>query len=295
MEHTVRLFLIAAVPALLYCSSPASAQQLDYVPEVNDMSTVPIGATSPLGIDSSSMGGTGIPLGAIEIKSAGVSPLATYSSGTIALSGSGTTCPTPIMSQPGVTGSADAYDGGGMAMGSTATATAGSTTMTPNVTASGSTAGMSAPNVAPTDPGTLPISGMSTTYATGTVGVTGMCSADSNGLAASPSTPTSTAATTPGGNPRVGIPLGSSEIANLGVGSWATIPTPLVSPFAATPGTTLPTVPTMPVATTLRSTPTTTTTAPASLAASTASISGASGFQSSISGIPILVPGLAGK
>jgi len=288
MEYLVRLLLIAAVPAVLFCSSPASAQ-LDYVPEVNDMSTVPIGATSPLGIASSSIGGTGIPLGATEIKSAGVSPLATYSTGTIALPGYGTTCATSGMSQPGVT----TYDGGGMAMGSAATATAGAATMTGSMAASGSSAGMSAPNVAPTDPGTLPISGMSTTYAMGTVGVTGMCSAGSSGLAVSPSTPTSTAPTTPGGNPRAGIPLGSSEIANLGVSPWATLPTPFASPFVTTPGTTLPMVPTKPVVVTPLSTPTTTTTAPASLAASITSTSGASGFASSISGIPVLVPGLA--
>jgi hypothetical protein len=285
MAHSVRLLLILAVPAVLCCGSPASAQ-LDYVPEVNDMSTAPIGATSPLGIDSSSIGGTGIPLGATEIKSAGLSPLATYSTGTIALPGSGTTCATSGMSQPGGAGSADTYDGGGMAMTSAATATVGS------AAASSSTTGMSVTNVAPTDPGTLPISGISTTYAAGTVGVTGTCSAGSSGLA-SPSSPASTAPTTPGGNPRVGIPLGSSEIANLGVGSWATLPTPLVSPFATAASTTLPPVPTMPVVTTPLSTPATT--APASLAASITSINGASGLQSSVSGIPILVPGLAGR
>ena len=290
-----RLLLIALVLIDALCGSLVWAQQLDYVPEVNDMSTVPIGATSPLGIDSISMSGTGIPLGSTEIKSAGLSPLATYSTGTIALPGSGTTCPTTTgMSQPGVSGSADTYDGGGMAMGSAAAATAGSTMMTPNVMAAGSTAGLATSNAAPTDPGTLPtISGMSTTYAMGSVGVTGMCSADSSGLATSPSTSGSTAPTTPGGIPRTGIPLGSSEIANLGVGSWATLPTPLVSPFATMPGTTLPTVQSTPVVTTPPSSSTATTIAPASLAASVTS--NVSGIQSNVSGIPILVPGLAGR
>jgi hypothetical protein len=286
MKHRVRLLLMAALPAALCCGSPAFAQ-LDYIPEVNDMSTAPIGATSPLGVDSSSsVGGSGIPLGATEIKSAGVSPLATYSTGTIALPASGTTCATSA-SQPGLAGPADTYDGGGMTMGSAATATAGIATMTVNATASASTA--------PTDPGTLPISGTSTAYAAGTVGVTGMCSATSSGLAASPSSPTSTTPIAPGGNPRTGIPLASSEIANLGVSSWATIPTPSVSPLVATPGTMLPTIQAMPAAiTTPLSTPASTTTAPPSLAASmTGNVSGI--IQSSTSGIPILVPGLAGK
>lgn len=284
MKHRVRLLLMAALPAALCCSSPAFAQ-LDYIPEVNDMSTAPIGATSPLGADSSSpVGGTGIALGATEIKSAGVSPLATYSTGTIALPGSGTTCATSA-SQPGLAGPADTYDGGGMTMGSAATATAGIATMTVNATASADTV--------PTDPGTLPISGISTTYAAGTVGVTGMCSSTSSGLAASPSSPTSTTPVTPGGNPRAGIPLASTEIANLGVSSWATIPMPGVSPFVATPGITLPTIQAVPAATPL-STPASATTAPPSLAASM--IGNVSGIQSGgTSGIPILVPGLAGK
>src|ERR1700757_2360253 len=95
MEQTVRLSLIPAVLlAVLCCGSPAFAQ-LDYVPQVNDMSTASISPTSPLGIDTTTpVGGTGIRLGATEIPSAGVSPLATYSTGTIALPGSGTTCTT---------------------------------------------------------------------------------------------------------------------------------------------------------------------------------------------------------
>src|ERR1700751_5628808 len=123
MEPRVRLLLIAALlPAASFCGSPAFAQQLDYVPEVNDMSTIPIGPTSPLGIDSSSsVGGTGIPLGATEIPSAGVSPLATYSTGTTALPGSRTACTTLGTSQTGLTATYT-YDGGGMAMGSAATA-----------------------------------------------------------------------------------------------------------------------------------------------------------------------------
>src|SRR5580700_535946 len=96
MEQSVKRSLIAAaLPAVLCWCSPAIGQQLDYMPEVNDMSTVAIGPTSPLGIDSSSsVSGTGISLGATEIRSAGLSPLATYSNGTIALPGTGTACAT---------------------------------------------------------------------------------------------------------------------------------------------------------------------------------------------------------
>ena len=214
------LTLIAAVvPAALCWCSPAFAQ-LDYMPQVDDMSTVAIGSTSPLGMDSSSsIGGTGIPFGATEIPSAGLSPLATYSTGTIALPSSGTTCPTTGTSTSGL-GTADTYDGGGMAMGSATTATAataGIATMTSTMATSGSTqmAGILSPSMSSTDPGMLPVSGVSTTFAMGTVGVSGMCSSASNGPPTSPSTPMPTVPTTPGGNPRTGIPLGSSEIANL--------------------------------------------------------------------------------
>ena len=58
----MRLSLIAAFLSAVLCwCSPAFAQ-LDYMPQVDDMSTVAIGPTSPLGIDSSSsVAGTGIP------------------------------------------------------------------------------------------------------------------------------------------------------------------------------------------------------------------------------------------
>jgi len=182
-------------------------------------------------------------------------------------------------------------------MGSATTATAasaGTATMSTMATSgSGQTAGISVPMTASTDPGTLPISGMSTTYAMGTVGVSGMCSPDSSGLATSASTPASTTPTTPGGNPRTGIPLGSWEIANLGVSSWATIPTLSVSPFAATAGgtvgPTLSTVPTMPIVTAPLSTSNTTaSTSPTGL------LLNVSGIPANVSGIPALVPGTAG-
>jgi hypothetical protein len=242
-----RPLMIAVISAWCWCS-PAFAQVEEDIP-------APISPTSPLGIDSTtSIGGTGIRLGATEIPSAGVSPLPTYSTGTVALPGSGTTCSTLGTSPSGLIGSIDTYDGGGMAMGSATTATgatAGTATMSGTTSTSGSTqmAGMSA------DPGMLPISGMSTTSGIGTVGVSGLCGFSSGDMATSPTTPTSTTPTTPGGNPRTGIPLGSWEIANLGVSSAATIPTLSVSPIAGTLGTMLP--PTIPTVT-APSTPSTT-------------------------------------
>jgi hypothetical protein len=264
----MRLSLIAAIlPAALCCCSPAFAQ-LDYMPQADDMSMASISPTSPLGIGSTtSVGGTGIRLGATEIPSPGVSPLTTYSTGTIALPGSGTTCTTLGTSPSGLIGSTDTYDGGGMAMGSATTATgatAGTPTMSGTISTSGQTAGMSAPSATSTDPGLLPISGMSTTYGTGTVGVSGLCGFSSGNMATSPTTPTSTTPTTPGGNPRTGIPLGSWEIANLGVSSSAAIPTPTVLPIVGSLGssTVVPTTPpvTVPSTTTTTNATNTTTT-----------------------------------
>jgi hypothetical protein len=283
MEQSVKRSLIAAIlPVALCWCSPAIGQQLDYMPEVNDMSTVAIGPTSPLGIDSSSsVGGTGISLGATEIRSAGLSPLATYSNGTIALPGTGTACATSGGSSSGLIGSTDTYDGGGMAMGSATTATSGTAQM----------AGVPAPSAVSIDPGALPTGGMSTTSAMGTVGVSGMCSSESGSPATSPSTPMSTTPTTPGGNPRTGLPLGSWEITNLGVSPFATIPTPGASPFVSTVGpamTTPTTVPLTPVIT--APTPTTTTntvTAPGQINVSGSSIN--------VSGIPALIPGLVSR
>ena len=67
-----------------------------------------------------------------------------------------------------------------------------------------------------------------------------MCGAGSGNLAAS-STPTSP--TTPGGVPRTGIPMGSTEIGNLGVSSAAAVPIITVTPTISTIAPTIPTVP----------------------------------------------------
>src|ERR1700741_2676025 len=153
VKHTVRLSLIAAVlPAALCCCSPAFAQ-VDYMPEVDDMSTASISPTSPLGVDSTTpVGGTGIRLGATEIPSAGVSPLPTFSTGTVALPGSGTTCTTLVTSPSGLIGSTDTYDGGGMTMGSAMAATA-ATAGPAAMSGATATTGMSAPSTTSTASG----------------------------------------------------------------------------------------------------------------------------------------------
>jgi len=100
-----------------------------------------------------------------------------------------------------------------------------------------------------------------------------MCGAGSGNTTAS-SAPTSP--TTPGGVPRTGIPMGSTEIGNLGVSSAAMVPiitvTPTIAPTIATvPAVTLPA-------------PNTTT-----VPALTDSITGAP----NITGVPNTVPGLS--
>jgi hypothetical protein len=222
----MRISLIAAaVPALFVCNV-AMAQ-------VSGMAspTPTMGATSPLGIASgSSVSPTGIPLGSTEIASPGVSPMPTYSTGTIAMPGSSTTCSTLGTSPSAMFGSTATYDGGGTAAGAATPATAMSgTSMSSGISSS---SGISA------------TSGMSTTSGMlATTGLSGMCGSGSSSVASS-STPTSTSPTTPGGAARTGIPLGSMEIGNLGVSSAATVPTIGVSPYVGA-ATLVPTMPTV--------------------------------------------------
>jgi hypothetical protein len=103
-----------------------------------------------------------------------------------------------------------------------------------------------------------------------------MCGAGSGNLAAS-SMPTGP--TTPGGVPRTGIPMGSTEIGNLGVSSAAMVPTITVGPTISTIAPTIPTVP----AVTLPAANTTTVAAP------TDPITGIP----NITGTPSTVPGLS--
>ena len=217
----MRFSLIAAIlPALVVCNA-ATAQ-------VSGMAspTPTMGATSPLGMGTgSAMSQTGIPLGSTEIASPGVSPAPTVT-GTIAMPSSGTTCSTLGTSPSSMFGSTASFDGGGMAAGSAAPATA-------------ATSGMS------TSSGISATSGMSTTSGMlETLGMSGMCGSGSSSIASS-STPTSTSPTTPGGAARTGLPLGSTEIGNLGVSSAAAVPTISVLPTLGT----APLVPTMPTVT----------------------------------------------
>ncbi len=144
----MRFSLIAAVlPALFVCNG-AMAQ-------VSGMAapTPTMGATSPLGLGmGSSVSPTGIPMGATEIASPGVSPMPTSVTGTIAMPGSGTTCSTAGTSPSGMYGSTATYDGGGTAAGAAMPATAatsGATAMSATSTSSGisATSGMHVGNV----------------------------------------------------------------------------------------------------------------------------------------------------
>ena len=210
--------IVAVIPALVLCNSAAKAQ-------VTGMAspTPSIAATSPLGLGTGfGVSQTGIPLGATEIASPGVSP-APGATGAMSMPGSGTTCSTLGTSPSGMFGSTSSYDGGGMAVGGAAPAT-------------GATLGM------PATPGMVQASGMS-----------GMCGAGSSSMVSS-STPTSTP-TTPGGGARTGIPLGSIEIGNLGVSAATPVPMVIGSPMVAPS----PVIPVMPTVTSPSAVPSTTT------------------------------------
>jgi hypothetical protein len=228
-ESRMRPILIVATAWSLLFAGPVFAQIQDPL-----MATPSLGATSPLGMGpGGSVGGTGIPLGATEITSPGVSPAPTVGvTGTIAMPSSGaittggTSCSTIGASPSGMYGSSASYDGGGMAVGTAAPATAATSGTSTSSGVSATSSGMS------TSSGMLDTSGMS-----------GMCGSGSSSVAAS-STPTSTAPTAPGGVARTGIPLGSYEIGNFGVSSAPAVPTISVLPTVGTSLT--PLVPTMP-------------------------------------------------
>jgi hypothetical protein len=220
----VRLSVIAAVLAALFVCNAAMAQ-------VSGMAspTPTIGTTSPLGLGTSTtVSPTGIPLGSTEVASPGVSPAPGDATGTISMPGSSTTCSTIGTAPSSMFGSTASFDGGGMAMGTAAPATA--------------TSGMS------TSSGISATSGMSTTSGMlQTSGMSGMCGSGSSSIISS-STPTSTSPTTPGGGARTGIPMGSTEIGNLGVSSAAAVPTLSVTSSGSLVGPTA-VVPVMPTVT----------------------------------------------
>src|SRR6266576_6706938 len=113
-ESVMRLLLIAAT-AWSLCAGPAFAQVEDPLDPLT--ATPSLGATSPLGIGTNgSVGTTGIPMGAPEITSPGVSPAPTGGvTGTIAIPTSGaittTGCSTVGTSSSGMYGSTATYDG----------------------------------------------------------------------------------------------------------------------------------------------------------------------------------------
>ncbi len=222
----IRFALIAAVIPVLFAGNVAVAQ-------VSGMATPTpsIGATSPLGTGTgSTVSPTGIPLGSTELASPGISPAPAFSTGTTAMPSNGTACSTVGTAPSGMFGSTATFDGGGMTSGSATPATAG-TMAAPEMSSSSATS---------TSSGISATSGISTTSGMmETSGLSGMCGSGSGSMASS-STPTSP--TTPGGAARAGIPLGSTEIGNLGVSSAAAVPTISASPPVFTGGP-VPTIP----------------------------------------------------
>ena len=179
MEPPMKRFLIVltAGPMLLCC--PAFAQTS--VPP-----TALLSDTSPLGKASDArIGGTGLPLGATEIVSPGISPLILASPGTGRGMG-GVSCATPGTSPANVHGLAAIFDGKGMSLGAAAGAPASGQSMRPPR--------MSASQI---------------------------CGSDAGSFAPSPA---------PGNDNRVGIPLGATQIGNLGVSPAEAVPSTSVTP-----------------------------------------------------------------
>ena len=235
-ETFMRSLSVLSTVGCLLLAGPAFAQVED---PLDPLTAVPsLDATSPLGMGANgSVGTAGIPLGSTELTSLGVSPTPTSGvTGTIAIPTTGAIassgCSTGGMSPSGMYGSTASYDGGGTAPGAAAPATA-----TTDPTTMPGTSTSSQMSIAP---------GLSTTSGVVTSGMSGMCGSGSSSIAAS-STPTSTSPTTPGGVARTGIPLGSTEISNLGISSAPAVPTIGVLPIVGTVGPSAlpPTVPTV--------------------------------------------------
>jgi hypothetical protein len=103
----IRLWIATAAATVLGCSSALAQVGGTSIPSPG------IAATSPLGMSPTQpVAPTGIPLGASEIVSPGISPML---SGTLGMSGYGITCSATGGASP-ETSSASTYDGGGMGM-----------------------------------------------------------------------------------------------------------------------------------------------------------------------------------
>ena len=139
--------MTAALLAASLVSGSASAQ-------IGGSGLSPLGMTSPLGIGPSSpVAPTGIPLGATELASPGVSPMTSGVSplgpatGTTNCSGSGSILPqalsgmgNPMTASSGMSGSSTVFDGGGMGTASgTCAGTTGSAAAAPAASASSPT------------------------------------------------------------------------------------------------------------------------------------------------------------
>src|SRR5258708_39213776 len=122
----VRVLFIAAILPALFVSNVAMAQ-VDGQFDGTVTPTPMVGATSPLGVATGSAGSpAGIPLGATEIASPGVSPLPTGVTGTITIPTmtTSTACSTAATSPSEMFGSTASFDGGGTGMATAAPATA---------------------------------------------------------------------------------------------------------------------------------------------------------------------------
>jgi hypothetical protein len=136
--------LMVAMAAALLGSGPASAQ-------IGGFSTSPgpspLGMTSPLGIGPAMpVAPTGIPLGAIELASPGVSPMTSGVSpvvpaigGATACSGAGAVGSSTGIANPGTSGSTSVFDGGGLGGTASGTCAAGSSSTAPAASASSPT------------------------------------------------------------------------------------------------------------------------------------------------------------
>lgn len=196
------ILLITVAVALLF-SGPSLAQ----------ISTIPAtGMTSPLSAIGSPLNPAAIPLGAVELDPGGLTG-STVGIGNSSVSDSGCTnalAPSVLASSSEVAAATSAlstFDGGGM---NATTSTSGTSFVNPTVSTASGTCNSTA------------------------------SSASSFGTTATPSMTTGTSSTSLGA--AVGIPLGSSELGNLGVSSPIGIPTPALADPVTNPQVAIPTL-----------------------------------------------------
>ena len=201
----MRAFLIATVTLPLLCCGPAFAQVgMGAV-------TPPMGMTSPLGIGTGApVGVTGVPLGATELGTPGVSPTTSSSSASSAM--------TTLSACSGTMGGMQTAASG---MGNSTSGTAGS--LPGESSGTGAISGTSAPT--PLFDGT----GIA-----GTASGTCASAATTSGPTGSASSPNIGSRSTVG---RVGVPMGSTE---LGTGGLSPLPDPTQNQSTVVPTGTVP-------------------------------------------------------